>query len=640
MTLADTILNVDDYEPARYTRSRILRQAGFRVFEAENGERALELVTQERPHLVVLDVNLPDMTGFEVCERIKANPSTASTIVLQLSATSVSLGSKLRSFAAGADAYLAEPLEPEEFLANVAALLRLKKAEEALHDANASLKTIIEAAPLGIVSTDLSGRLTTWNPAAERLFGWASEEVLGQPPPGIPEDRQAQATAAWAATSEGRSVAFETECTRKDGTRVEVRISTAPIRRQNQVTGTLALVEDISQRRRLEREQARLYQEAHNANAAKDAFLAMLSHELRTPLNAIAGWVRLMRTGELDHAAFDHALEVLERNTQAQIKLIEDILDVSRIMGAALTVDMEPLDLAAIVEDAVEAVRPTAAAKGLALDLHVERAPAPARGDRERLLQVVSNLLSNAVKFTAEGSISASLQQRDGFWELKVVDTGIGIRPAFLPHVFERFRQADTRTSRAHGGLGLGLSIVRHLVEAHGGAVTAESAGEGQGAAFTVTIPVATEAPAEAGVVSPGAEHSHALPDLTGISVLVVEDDPDSLELVERLLSLHGATVTTASCVREAFEAMGRSEPDLLVADIGLPEQDGFSFIRTLRGLDRDHPRPIPAIALTGYASAHDRLASARSGFQAHVAKPFDVAHLVRLVGRLARARK
>jgi PAS domain S-box-containing protein len=632
-TSANLILNVDDYEPSRYTRSRILRQAGFRVVEADTGAVALEMLNSQQPHLVLLDVHLPDINGFEVCSRIRSNPLTASTLILQLSATSVGVQSKLQGLAAGADAYLTEPLEPEELVANVTALLRMRRAEQALRSAHETLQAIVKASPLAILATDLERRVTLWNEAAERLFGWTDREVLGRPLPIVGDARRAESDGLVDQVSRGETVQFETERISRDGTLIEVRMSVAPLRTDDEVTGLIAVLEDIRDRRRLEREQARLYREAQQANVAKDEFLAMLSHELRTPLNAIAGWVNIMRMRTLDKESFGRALEVVERSTQLQAKLIEDILDVSRIVGGRLRLDVAPADLATIVVEAVERVGPDARQKNLTVRTHIEQRPAVVRGDRSRLDQIFGNLLSNAVKFTTEGSIDVDLSQRDGRWEVRVRDTGEGIVPEFLPFVFDRFRQADARRSRQHGGLGLGLSIVRHLVEAHGGTVSAESKGHGHGATFTVSLPVADDALVPGDTVS--SPRRPELPDLRGVAVLVTEDDRYSLELLTTILRLSGAVVMTATSAAEAMAVIARERPDILVADIGLPHEDGYELIRRIRALPPAAGGRLPAVALTGFASAGDRLDAIEAGYQAHVPKPFDPPSLLALVARL-----
>ena len=491
-----TILNVDDYAPGRYSRSRILKSAGFDVIEATTGSEALHLVRTRRPHLVLLDVNLPDITGFDVCRQIKEDPATAHVLVLQMSATSVTLDSTLTGLAAGSDGYLTEPIAPEELVANVNALLRLKRAEEAVREANATLRAVVEALPLAVIAIDAKGHVMRWSPAAERMFGWHEEDVLGRPLPLVPAQQEEEFRSRVSMTLAGHlETGFETERLRRDGTLVSVSVSTAPLRdAAGDITGALAIIEDITERKRAERELARLYAEANHAGRVKDEFLATLSHELRTPMNALSVWVHLLRRGEVPPDRIQYALEVIERNTTAQVRLIEDILDVSRIVSGKLRLQMRIVDLARVVHAAIEMVRPAAADRNITLSAGVPGS-VTVRGDAQRLQQVVTNLLSNAVKFTPSGGrVELGLHVRDSTAVLEVADSGAGIDPQFLPRVFERFTQADSTTSRSHGGLGLGLAIVRYLVEAHQGSVAADSPGVGRGSTFRVALPLASAA--------------------------------------------------------------------------------------------------------------------------------------------------
>jgi PAS domain S-box-containing protein len=488
-----TILNVEDYAPGRYSRSRILKSAGFDVIEATTGSEALHLVRTRRPHLVLLDVNLPDITGFDVCRQIKEDPATAHVLVLQMSATSVTLDSKLTGLAAGSDGYLTEPIAPEELVANVNALLRLKRAEEAVREANATLRAVVEALPLAVIAIDAKGHVMRWSPAAEHMFGWHEEDVLGRPLPLVPAQQEEEFRSRVSMTLAGHlETGFETERLRRDGTLVSVSVSTAPLRdAAGEITGALAIIEDITERKRAERELVRLYAEANHAGRVKDEFLATLSHELRTPMNALSVWVHLLRRGEVPPDRIKYALEVIERNTTAQVRLIKDILDVSRIVSGKLRLQMRIVDLAKVVHAAIEMVRPAAVDRNITLSAGVPGS-VTVRGDAQRLQQVVTNLLSNAVKFTPSGGrVELGLHVRDSTAVLEVADSGAGIDPQFLPHVFERFTQADSTTSRSHGGLGLGLAIVRYLVEAHHGSVAAESPGVGRGSTFRVALPLA-----------------------------------------------------------------------------------------------------------------------------------------------------
>jgi signal transduction histidine kinase len=371
--------------------------------------------------------------------------------------------------------------------------------------------------------------------------------------------------------------------------------------------------------------------DAEAASRAKDEFLATVSHELRTPLQAILGWSTLLREDRDDPALVGRALETIERNARAQMRLITDILDVARIVSGKLRLTPEPVDLRPVVGAAVETVRPTADARGVALEAALDDA-GPFAGDPARLQQVVWNLLSNAVKFTPPGGrVAVSLRRRGDAVEIVVRDTGQGIDPAFLPHVFERFRQADGSTSRAHGGLGLGLAIVRHLVELHGGTVRAESEGPGRGATFTVSLPARPRAVAAA-TPAPGLERV-ATPSLAGLKVLVVDDEADVREVVARMLSDRGAIVVSVGSAAEGVALAAAERPDVIVGDIGMPGEDGLSMMRRIRALG--DAGAAPALALSALARAEDVARALDAGYQAHLAKPVDAARLVREVAAL-----
>jgi signal transduction histidine kinase len=399
----------------------------------------------------------------------------------------------------------------------------------------------------------------------------------------------------------------------------------------------------------LEREQqARL--QAQAANRAKDLFLTTLSHELRTPLNAILGWTQLLAGGQLDPPTARRAIEIIERNTRLQVRLIDDLLDISRIVAGKLRLDLRPVPVHGIVSAAIESVLPAASAKDLTVARECSSDNATILCDPSRMQQVIWNLLSNAIKFTPSGGrITVTESVRGRTVELSVSDTGIGIQPEFLPHVFDRFRQQDPASTRKHGGLGLGLSIVRYLVELHGGSISASSLGDEQGATFCVLLPLAT-------AVIDSDEHANdddadgdderptgPLPasggktDLTGISVLVVDNEPDARGLVKAILENAGATVVAVESAAEAMAEISRQRPDVLLSDIGMPGEDGYALIRRVRQMDPPET-PLPAAALTAYATAGDRAKVLLAGFQEHVPKPFEPARLTSIVATLARA--
>ena len=390
-------------------------------------------------------------------------------------------------------------------------------------------------------------------------------------------------------------------------------------------------------------ENSRLYAAARDADRLKDEFLAVLSHELRTPLNAIVGYTRLLRGGILAGAQAERGLETLERNAKSLTQIVEDVLDVSRIVSGKIRLNVQPVELAPIVQNAIATVQPAADAKGVRFQSVVDPLVGPVSGDPDRLQQVIWNLLSNAVKFTPKnGRVHVLLQQVNSHVEIVVSDTGIGIPSDFLPHVFERFRQADAGTTRKTGGLGLGLSIVRHVVEMHGGVVDASSEGEGRGATFRVQLPLMIVHPPELAEPRqhPRTERLTALTslaDLSGIRVLAIDDEEDSLALLRLVLEAAGATVTTLPVAATALQRLEAVKPHVLVVDLGMPYMDGFEFIARVRGSSDPRVRDIPAAALTAFARSEDRTRALQSGFEMHLAKPVDPGELVASVANLAR---
>jgi PAS domain S-box-containing protein len=404
----------------------------------------------------------------------------------------------------------------------------------------------------------------------------------------------------------------------------------------------LSFAEDLARRAALAVDNARLYREAQEANRTKDEFLATVSHELRTPLTAVLGWARILRAGGIDELTSLRALETIERNAKSQAQLVEDLLDVSRIITGKLRLDVQPIELTSVIELAIEAIRPAAEAKGVRLHVMLDPLAGPISGDPDRLQQIIWNLLSNAVKFTPrDGHVQVRLERVTSHVEITVSDTGPGIKPEFLPFVFERFRQADGTSTREYGGLGLGLAIVRHLVELHGGSVSASSRGEGLGAAFTVEIPLmAAQSPTyELRSAHPTAESYAAFEStqmLDGLRVLVVDDEADARELISTILEQRGARVATASSSVEALSSLASFQPDVIISDIEMPHEDGYTLIKKIRELDPKEGGRTPAAALTAYARTEDRLRALMAGFQIHLPKPIEPAELIAVVANLA----
>ena len=407
------------------------------------------------------------------------------------------------------------------------------------------------------------------------------------------------------------------------------------------------LQQEIAERKQAEEERARMLvreqaarAEAEAANRTKDEFLATLSHELRTPLTAILGWSHLLKTNKFDEQNTARALETIERNARSQSQLIDDLLDVSRIITGKLNLDVRPVELTAIIETAVESVRPAADAKGIQFEVTLDKSASQVSGDGARLQQVVWNLFTNAVKFTPEGGrVTVSLEHVDDYAEVTIRDTGQGINPQFLPFIFDRFRQADGSTTRKHGGLGLGLAIARHLIEMHGGTIKAHSDGVDQGATFSVRLPLRTanrlsvvEAESSSSMSSDSQPSFSTFPSLDGLRVLIVDDEADTRDLIATVLVRCGAEARTCETAAEALEQIHEWPPDVLISDIGLPEEDGYSLIKKVREADGQ----VPAIALTAYASPEDRTRVLDAGFQMHIAKPVEPENLVAIVADLA----
>ncbi|MEO6223348.1 MAG: ATP-binding protein, partial [Vicinamibacterales bacterium] len=444
---------------------------------------------------------------------------------------------------------------------------------------------------------------------------------------------------------------YETVRITKSGQRIDVSLTVSPLRdATGAVVGTSKVARDITARRRAERDlldaERSARSEAERLSFMKDEFLATLSHELRTPLNAIVGWAQLLRNRNHPDAEVLEGLAVIDRNARVQAKLIEDLLDMSRIISGKVRLDGQRVDMQDAVRAAIGSVRHLADAKAIALHVELDSRVGSVWGDPNRLQQCFWNLLSNAIKFTPRsGTVQVTLAPRDGNAELMVADNGQGIGSAFLPHIFERFRQADASSTRYHGGLGVGLSIVKSLVELHGGSVRAMSEGLGKGATFYVEVPVMErsnqaaevqrEEPAMARVQQPAVDP----PSLHGLAVLVIDDEPDALNLLQRVLEECGARVFAARSARAGLEILKREKPDILISDIGMPDEDGYTLIRKVRALKPKNGGRTPAAAVSAFARPEDRTRALREGFQMHVAKPVDPTELTAVVASLATRR-
>ena len=550
----------------------------------------------------------------------------------------------------------------------VAARMTEKSSKETLLNA-AVLHWMHELAAQGIFTTDNELNVVEWNHWMEEHTGKRATEVIGNNLLGLfPEltARRLDRNYKWALEGQvrvlsqalhGYLIAMAVVVTEHGYAQMQQAVRISPLNHDGKVIGTLTIIEDVTERVAREAElQAQIEartrllsseklarNEAERANRLKDEFLATISHELRNPLNAILGWAHMLRLGKLKPPNDERAIETIYRNAKSQAQLVADLLDVSRIISGKLRLDVRTVDLISIVNAAVDSIRPAADAKSIRLQTILDPAAGPISGDADRLQQIVWNLLSNAVKFTPKGGrVQVKVHRVDSHVEIVVNDSGVGIRKEFLPYVFDRFRQADASTTRIHGGLGLGLSIVHQLVDLHGGNVSVHSDGEGKGATFTINLPFVgvigsqNETETVNRVYSDEINTLDGLPSLEGLKVLVVDDEADTRELICEVLRDCGSEVILSRSVAEALEALEQHKPDVLVSDLGMPDEDGYSLIAKIRELPSERGGHIPAAALTAYARAEDRMRVLRSGFQFHLPKPVDAAELVTVVASLA----
>jgi PAS domain S-box-containing protein len=640
-----TILVVDDSEAARYATGRVLRDAGFTVREAATGKAALDLA--RGADLVLLDIKLPDMSGLEVCRLLKQDSMTAALPVLHLTATYGAGEDQAAALEAGGDGYLTHPVEPIVLVATVRSLLRAREAEAQARRVTSWWQSTFDAIGYGVALLDRKGDVLRCNKAMAAWFDCEPGDVVGKPGlppfPGIEDspDGWPVRRALESRQRAAREVAL--------GDRWLEVVADPVLDDEDQVAAVVLAVKDITDRKRAEsrmvdllaREKAARH-EAEQLNRIKDEFLATVSHELRTPLNAIVGWIHLLRTAQLDGESTTQAIDTIARNAQLQSQLISDMLDVSRIVAGKLRLDRRLVDLTEIIREAQETVKPAAEVKQIAIEARLDPAARWFKGDPDRLQQVVWNLLSNAIKFTPRGGrVQVRLEVVDGSIRLTVEDNGPGIEPAFLPYVFDRFRQADATTTRPHGGLGLGLAIVRHLVELHGGVVSASNKTSASGAVFEVVLPGPHEGPAEGAARPDARDASESTPPggvdlpLKGTKVLVVDDDADARSLLRFILKRAGADVSVASSAAEGSRRLKEERPHVLVADIEMPGEDGYSLISNVRNLPPAEGGTTPAAALTAYASTRDRSRALETGFQAHVPKPVLPSELIAIVAAL-----
>jgi PAS domain S-box-containing protein len=527
------------------------------------------------------------------------------------------------------------------------------RAEQALRDSEQRFRSFADAAPALLWISEPDGSCSFISHGWCEFTGQAESEALGFGwlEAVHPDDRPLAAERFAGANRQKMPFDIEYRLRRADGMfRWAIDTGRPRFGHDGEFLGFIGSVIEIHARKHAEQERAALLEseraaraEAERVNRLKDEFLATLSHELRTPLNAIMGWSHVLSHSSVSAADAKQGLDAIERNARAQTQMIEDLLDMSRIVSGKVRLDVQRVDLAEVIERATEAVTPLANGRAVRLVKVLDPHAGPVAGDPSRLQQVIWNLLTNAIRFTPKGGkVQIVLERVNSHLELSVSDNGEGIDPAFLPHVFDRFRQADASTTRRHGGLGLGLSIVKQLVELHGGSVRAKSPGKGAGATFIVSLPLA---PTMDDAMTMERRHPSAdpiakapfdAPQLRGTRVLIVDDDADARVLIERMLSDHAAEVLTASSAAEALELVRRERPDVLLSDIGMPKEDGYDLIRNVRALPPEEGGATPAVALTAFARSEDRRRTLMAGYQMHVAKPVDPAELLAVIASVA----
>ncbi|MBN3875027.1 MULTISPECIES: response regulator [unclassified Nostoc] len=728
------ILLVDDKLENLLALEAILEKLGENLVRATSGEEALRCLLHQDFAVILLDVQMPGMDGFETATLIRNRGRSRHTPIIFLTAFSTSDQMLFKGYALGAVDYLLKPLDPNILTSKVTVFVELFKKTEAVNQQTAQLvavntelrqseerfRSLSTCSPVGIFETDTEGDCKYTNPRYQAICGLKASESLEKKwlESVHPEDRE-RAIASWSAyICEGREYSEEFRFQAAHGNIRWVQVRSSPmLSSQGDLLGYVGTLEDITERKQAEEVRAQVIreqtarQEAEAANRMKDEFLAVLSHELRTPLTSMLGWSKILRAKKLDEKATSRALEAIERNAISQMQLIEDILDVSRIIRGQLRLNVSAVNLISVMEAALEAVRPLAEPKDIQLSTVLDTSIGSVYGDPARLQQIVWNLLTNAIKFTPKGgrvevrlskhfglpisdfpteryangvsststsfsttqsndfgleshsenldssnteesnNLKSVLENSDGrepnlklsaksqnsksqYAQIQVIDTGIGISFEFLPKVFERFRQADSTTTRSHNGLGLGLAIVRHLVELHKGTIFAQSSGSGQGATFTVRLPLLQDNRGNREATGKSSSPIASTP-LAGLRVLVVDDEADTRNFLSFMFEEYGAFATAVASVDEALAVLEQAKPDILISDIGMSEQDGYTLIRKLRSLEPEKGGRIPAIALTAYTREEDRLKALSAGFQQHLSKPIDPNKLIAAVANV-----
>jgi PAS domain S-box-containing protein len=640
-----------DAERAR----KLLSAYSVRVFP--DGAALLETLAQEpAPDVLVLDWELPGMSGLDVCRFVRRTLDRLALPIVMMTGHADN-ERVVEAFDAGANDYVTKPYRGAELAARVHSAIRtrrlfvtlvtthahLERERVRVADSEAKYRRLADAGVIGVVEMDLDGGVTDANDMFLSLVGATRADLATGRLRHLPHCRPLDDRALRELIETGVTSQYEKELTRFDGAAVVVRVAAARVGpRGDRCVG---YVLDVTHERQVEADRARLFEaerrartQAELASRMKDDFLAIVSHELRTPMNAILGWAGILGKTVADRPEATKAVDVIRRNARAQAKLIEDILDVSRVVTGKVRLEPSTVDLGAVVEQAVEAVRPTADAKGILIRRELEDGGEPLFVDPTRMQQVIWNLLSNAVKFTPRGgTVTIRTTSDEETATVSVSDTGPGIAPEHLVSIFERFRQIDGSTTRRHGGLGLGLAIVRHLVELHGGTVRAYSDGDQTGATFVVRVPkmatIREETPTPDSVRGePPPSSLRPSASLDGLHVVLVDDDTDSRTFASSILRDAGARVVECASVTDALSAIHAERPDVVVSDIAMPEADGFTLVREIRSMSRELGGATPCIALTAYARDEDAARSLDAGFQRHLTKPLDGDALVQAV--------
>ncbi len=622
------ILLVDDDEAKRYTIAKILGRANYLVQEAETGREALRLATT-RPDLVVLDVRLPDIDGFEVCRRLKSDPATRAIPVLHISGTFVNIEDKVHGLESGADGYLTSVAEPLELIATVRALLRARRAEDAAQLTTRQWQSTFDAISDGVMLLDGDGKVVQVNRTLERILDRRWGEIVERDLFSLLGPRNAGGPSIFERM-------LESGCRETCEVSLDplwLRVSVDPIRdAENVVKGALCLVSDITGQKRLEMQLLQQAVRLQEADRRKDEFLAMLAHELRNPLAPLSNSLEIIALPGVGTSEIAQSLQIARRQIQYMARLLEDLLDVSRITRGKVELRKRAVDMSMIVTHAIETTRSFIASQRHELTLVMPAELIPVHGDPTRLEQIVSNLLNNAAKYTEPGGrIDVSLAREDDEAVVRVRDTGIGIAPEMQQHIFDLFVQAEQSLDRSQGGLGIGLTLAHSLVGLHGGTISVASEGLGQGTEFVVRLPVLQdEEPAPSG----GAEPSKIAP--TGrLRILLVNDSPDATQTLGKILELRGHEVDCVGDGPAAIDRVTASVPDVVILDIGLPGMDGYQVGRRLR--ERWGSGRLKMIALTGYGGDEARSRALQAGFDYHLVKPVNFDELYRILEEVAR---